>query len=596
MDKSREIELFGQEIFNYFENDYLIIKDFLSKDTPWNDIFSLKFKKNSDEIFQLKTDLLSKMIFSYLYDIVYPLQISDNEEELFCMPDKIINNEVIRLKTELEKEKIYSEDNFIYVYSEYINTSNFAFIQIIKHYIECLRNKGYNIISNNYNAFRFDIQNIYDIYNQIQIDTGVIYINCDIKDNKTKETFGIFYHKLYTKVKEYISKNFRNEDEKNNFIKYLLSLVYAYFKYSDINSDSLTDEDKIFIEYIENDSEAYNYIYNDKDLFSLVLEIIYNLYYDYGEYYDFRDKLSNKDLFIKLDDTYLNKKNTQYKYDGVDTELYLGYVLASFESDGSSFEDIYNYLTEDRISIYDRLYSAKLDPRFENEYKQEIIRKIISDVYEYQCYLYTGLNKVIDNNHYLNINKYNIYDLKNILEYFSDNYMSLLEKYYTYQHESIYVVEKARLHVYKTQELNKMLKINRYAISSYMPLLLNRIFKLTSVDYMNKCISSISNEYKNDNYDDIVKMLNTMCLNIYENILIGNIEDKSMPYLKIFIECTDNIGEYLINDNETRKKLESLFMKINNYGIAYSEEINTRKIITDENNKKMLKKLNPFNE
>ena len=65
MDKSREIELFGQEIFNYFENDYLMIKDFLSKETPWNDIFSLKLKIDSNEIFQLKTDLLSKMIFSF---------------------------------------------------------------------------------------------------------------------------------------------------------------------------------------------------------------------------------------------------------------------------------------------------------------------------------------------------------------------------------------------------------------------------------------------------------------------------------------------------------------------------------------------------
>lgn len=596
MDKSREIELFGQEIFNYFENDYLMIKDFLSKETPWNDIFSLKLKIDSNEIFQLKTDLLSKMIFSYLYDIVYPLQTSSKDDDSFCIPDRIINDEVIKLKKELINERMYSEDNFIYAYSEFINTNNFAFIQIIKHYIECLKNKGYTITSNNYNAFRYDIKNIYDLYKQIQIDTGVVYINCDLKDNKTKETFSIFYHKLCIEVKKYISNTFRTDKEKTTFIKYLISLVYAYFKYSNMNSDLLNDEDKMIIEFIENDSEAYDIIYRNKEIFSLIIETIYDLYYDYGEYYDFRNKIDNKDVISRLDDTYLNKKNKQYKIDSVNTELYLGYVLGSFESDCLSFEEIYNYLTEDRISLYDKLYNSKLDPRFENEYKQDIIRKIVSDVYEYQCYLYTKLNNEIDNNHYLNINKINVNDFNNILEYFSDNYMSLLENYYAYQHESIYIGEKVKLHSYKTKELYKILKINKYAISRYMPILLNIVFELSSVDYMNKCITAISNDYKNYNIDDIVKMLSTMCLNIYENILIGNIEEKSMPYLKIFIESTDNIGEYLLNDKETRKKLETLFIKINNYGIAYSEEIKARKFITDEGNKKVLKKLNPFNE
>ena len=594
MDKSREIELFGQEIFNYFENDYLMIKDFLSKETPWNDIFSLKLKKDAEEIFQLKTDLLSKMIFSYLYDIGYPLQTID-DEELFCIPDRIINDEVLRLKKELVKEKMYSEDNFIYVYSEFINTSNFAFIQIIKHYIECLKNKGYSISSNNYNAFRYDIRNIYDIYNQVQIDSGVLYINCDNKDNKTKETYDIFHHKLYTNIKEYISSNFRNEEEKNNFIKYLISLVYAYLKYCGIE-DELTDEEKVIIEYIENDDNAFNVIYNNKEIFVLVIQIIYNLYYDYGEYYDYRDKVDNKELFSKLDDTYLNTRNEQYKFDSVNTELYLGYVLASFEAESMPFEEIYNYLTEDRMSIYDKLFSAKLDPRFEKEYKQEIIRKIISDVYEYQCYLTTYLNKEINNNHYIKINNLNKYDLNSLLQYFRDNYMSLLEYYYLYQHESIYTSEKARLHLYNKKEFYKLSEINKYSFSRYMPILLNTIVELTSVDYMNKCISAIATDYKNCDIDDILKMLNSMCLNIYENLLIGTIDEKNMPYLKIFIECTDNIGQNLINDKETRKKLESLFLKINNYGVAYSEEIKIRKLITDENNQKILKKLNPFNE
>ena len=574
-----------------------MIKDFMQKQTPWNEIFCYNLKINNDELFQLKTDLLSKMIFSYQYNIIYPMNFSNSNDITFCEPDKIIYKDILAIKNCLEHENIYSEDNLVSAYSDYINSSSFAFIQIIKHYIHVLTSKGYTINKNNYNCFRLDVKNIYEIYNNLQYETGLIYsteTNKEKNSNKSRELYDRFYNKLYKEVNNYINHNFRTSYEKKSFVKYLLSLSYSYLK----SLNNLTEEDESIIELIENSEkdEFIENIFRFKDLFCLVLEIVYNLYYDNGEYYDIRKCINdNIDTIYKLDNTYTKNDKEKYKMDSLYTELYLEYALESFELDKMKSSEIFDYLMNHRLSIYDRLYDANLDPRFELEYKKDLIRKIVADNYEYHCYLTNGLNENLDINHYLELNKIDTTKFQNILEYFVNNYSSLIDNYYAYQHESIYFSEKARLDVCRLKSLDKLIQIDRYALSRYLIIFSKIVVELPSVDYMNMCIKGIQSNYKDYDYDEIVKMLNVMCLNIYEKLLIGQIEGSAMPYLKNYIENTENVGEHLLEDEVTRQKLEELFIKINGYEISYSEEVKIRKKI-DSSHIKILKKINPFNE
>lgn len=588
MDSNNRIEEFACLMFNFFENDYLIIKDFMQKDTPWNEIFCLNLKITDDELFQLKTDLLSKMIFSYQYDVIYPIQYSNKSEKSFCEPDIIVYKDILRIKEELEKNDMYSEDNLVSAYSEYININTFAFIQIVKYYFSLLSIQGYKLEKNNCNAFRNDIKNMYEIYDNLQVNTGLIYM----ENQENQEKYNIFYNKLFNEEKKYIDNSFRTKYEKSIFIKYLVSLVYAYLK----SLNNLTDEDEMILEMIENNETFVGNIFNYKDLFCLVLEIIYNLYYDYGEYYDFRDRIKdNYEVINKLDNTFKEVENPKYKMDSLYTEVYLELVFESFELDKMSIDEVFNYLMSHKMSIYDRLYESYLDPRFEQEYKQDLIRKIVADTYEYQCYLDTCFDVELSNNHYKKLKDIDTSKFENILEYFVDNYSSLIENYYIYQHETVYFNEKARLQICKLRELDKIIEINKFSISRYLSVLAKKVIELPSVDYMNKCIQAISNGYKDYEYDDIIKMLSVMCLNIYEKILLDKVEGDAMPYLKSYIENTEDIGEHLMNDETTRKNLEKLFIELNGPDVSYFREVKARKKI-DDNYQKILKKLNPFDE
>ena len=595
MDKDRRIEEFAHTIFNYFKNDYLLIKDFMKKETPWDEMICLMLKKNSDELFQLKTDLVTKMIFTYQYNIIYPMQFSRNDKDNSSIPDRIFYNEVLNIRKFLEKENIYCEDNFIEALLDYVNSTDFAYIQIIKHYMHILSSKGYELIENNYNAFKYDVYNINEIYSTLEFATGLVYINDDNYKNNIsvcKEVFDEFYSRLYREAKKYIESSFRTNYEKNSFIKYLISLAYAYMK----NEKELSEEDVLILDIIENDENITNSIYDYKDFLCLILEMVHNAWLEHGEYCDCRSEVEDSRNVISNLDVTFNKDNKKtYKVDSIYTELYLEDVLATFINDNMSIDEIYCYLMRDNLSIYDRLFNSKLDPRFELDYKKDLIRKIVADNYEYHCYLTNYLNEDIENNHYKKLSEIDVTKFENILNYFIENYQSLIENYYTYQNESIYVSEKARLQIYKSDEIDKLVKINKYSINRFWLIFSNNIVELSSVDYMNKCMSAIGNDYKDYDYEDIVKMISSMCLNIYEKIILGQIEGNAMQYIKKYIENTDDIVEHLLDNERIRKSLEEIFLKINEYNVSYSEEVSARKKIGN-NYQKILKRLNPFEE
>ena len=576
------IESLTAFIIDYFENDYLIIKDFLTSKSPWDNQICFLLKITPTELEKVKSKIISSMFFKYSYDIITPLSMDDNSSS-YCLPDLLITEKIQKIKLELAQKNKLNLDELTEKLATLINNNNFTFVQMIKYNIEVLKEMGYDLKENTRNKFIFDIQNIYDLYETLKSKYLLSY---------EKKHLDIFYNKLEDEMKKYLYQNFRSRAELAQFVKYLISVAYSYIKYEEQNKMEINDLEYDLVEVIEHNENLDELFFSENNFMIDILEIIHSMYFNLGQYFDTRNKVSNKnDIFSSLDNNF-NVYNSQYiAVESILTEVYLEKVLNSFYEDGFTINEIFSYLMDCNKSIYDRLFNNDLDPRLEEYYKIVLIKKILVGVYEYEFYLLTVKKEQVS--YYSGIKLLNFKDNSEIINYFSDNYLALIEKYFEYKHVNKYISERAMIEIYKSNELKEIDLMNKYAISRYIPIFAKKLVQLQSVDYMNMYISAIVNEQNEYSVSEKINMINCISINIYENILAGRIEGPIIDEMRLFLENNSSPAETLLCNENLLKRFQLLFVKLNN-SISYSSESSLRSRIDSKN--KILKKLNPFNE
>lgn len=573
---------FSIDVIEFFKNDFLSIKIFLLQESVWDQQIMLKSSLSLNELKSNKKNMLKNIVMAY-YSMVCEL-VMDPDKEIAKVDYPFIN---------LLQKGLNPVDIFV--------NENFCSVQMFRYYIELTKYRS-NIKIDTYNNFQsevMDFVSIYDTnYRKFKLDEVSEKVDA-LDDKETQDRYINFYREIVKEAKDYIPIHFRDCIEEEEFINYLFSLYYTNLLDKKNKNEELESDELEVINFIENDKDLVEVFDFNPSIVILILEYLYNTYKENGLNYDKRKQVTDKkarDYLRSLDYNFDTKFDTDIIISDYTVDKKLSAILKSFVIGKLTSLEIYQLLL-DHMSIYDQLYKIGLDARYSDFYKMLMIKKILSDVFEYESYL-KSTNDNSSSFHYDELKNMTL-NWENLLNYFVDKGVFLIENYYDYHNQSDNIIEKARLHIYQNNELKFVDKINHYSLINYFPILLGKLKELPSVDYINRMLDIIINgknivAYDKETFIELQKMVQAMCLNVYEHLLLEDQNNENVKILTHIIENESNLLDYLLNNKNILDSIAMLFITYNRTPVSYDSEIQLRSHIKDDYHIKILKKINPF--
>lgn len=418
---------------------------------------------------------------------------------------------------------------------------------------------------------------------------------------------------------------FENDIDRNHFLSYMLSNVYAYLK---INGSS-NDFEKNLVKLTEKIDFRMKCFYEDESFVSEMYNIYYNMYKDtnWTNFKDIRDNLdiSNVDIIYKLDCKYKHPqdimKNTDYAYTLMEqiNEYYM-FMLDDLRDQNFSDEEIVeyfkNFLSGEIPINFERCIFSPEDKEY-FIYLSKLL--FISQFYEYANYTEDELD----------------YGEEQILEYLDTCTTREALELFDNNNDSEIILNKVIDYLFILDEVDVMVREkavddNKFEtimnINPFMYLEYRRVFgsllpgeTSRSTECGNLLISTLVDiVYNNEkincdeeiNYQDIARlfvnnmknlylstkeMLDFILSNIYENLINKkdlNIDEKS--YIELIEDEDFSIEEYL-DDEEIIGALLFYFMNVNNNGYFDDKKIQKLRNNTKRLGKvKVLERLDPF--
>lgn len=579
-DEFRSAIPFSKYVIELFKNDYRMIKDFLTNNSPWDLMVEWNLSLTHDELIEKKVKMYN--VINNTYSNCFFNCLSKNEFEKIISKDKALEY--------VMKNKVYT----IQLFSENLEFAT----KMIKLYIEFLKRQT-DIKECTYNKYKYDVENIIGIYN-------MEYMKNDMDEDLIYEENAInFFNMTNYKIKRYINNTFTFKNEKEEFINYIISLAYAYLKdMMNTSDEDILDEEVMFIRTIEKEKDLKNLFNKDDNFFTVLFETLSSCLLEYRQSYDLRKKViddKSVEVFKNLDKNF----NVEYPDDIVvedyTIDILFERILKIFIDDLNN-EQIFDLLT-DEISIYNDLFSNGLDPRFEKRYKLLMMRKLIVNSYEYLFYLYNIKDERID----FDVVLKDIRLPKNddaVFSFFCNNYDSILTMYREYNNKDINFNERVRLDIYNNnrENLKKMKKTYFFIEGRYLGIMSGVIRKLDSVDYINEINRKIFLENRFELYgiNEVEKYFKTICYYVYERIINMNDCSNSLKMeitnMITAISSIENFTEEFLNNKELFGKINFWYVNLSTKEISYYEESKLRNKINNPEHIKVLNRLNVFDE
>ena len=566
-----------------------LLNDYVSK------VFSYDF--DNDKI-------IRKIVTDFYAYYLYKIEIGDDIEEF----SKNILDELI----ELEGEDI----------SDYINNNLDIFSFMIDKYYEYHENSivyQCKVMANIINKRRFsEFEDLYSEFFYVDFNYEFLVlpklINCGLE-------FRDYCNNDDKKIFIYLNNEFENQIDKNYFLNYILSNVYAYLK---INGCENEDESNL-VKLTEKMDRRMKCFYEDNKFVIKLVKKYFDIYSDikWFEFKDVRDNIdfNEIDLIYKLDDSYKHPLDIMKNANNVSTILeyiqnFINGVLENLTMQDKSDEEIiefFNKIFNDEILIkYDNfLFNKKNDKYF----RYLIKLYFLSSYYEYCNYnrdsLLQGEEKIYD---YID-SGININDGLDIYENEEDQEIiisSVID--YMFSKESLEF--KARRKIVEDGKMKNILSFNPYLMLEYRRLfgvlLPNETSK--STEYGNIILSTLCNiipfskynldyqkiarVFKRDHYSinmDLNEIVGFIISNIYENIIIK--EELTEEENNFVRNMEDNIIEIndIVDNDELFGKLLFYFFNLND---EYLNDDMLKKLRNSGNREKVkvLKKYDPFYE
>ena len=569
MSNPQRVINFIKNVYEFFRTDYFYVMDFLNEDTPWDRDFTYKFGISKADLDILKYDMRRSIEVTYRQNV---LTWINERHQLPLVDEKFVR--------ELQKGKdvwtILNENRECNVIAHRMFLNGVSVNTPIK--------------VDTYNDFEENIMTIIDIFGTIfeKYNGPEIYAS-DPDSEEAQFIFEQVYKEAYPTIAKYFQVSFRSIEEETRFINYLFSLAYAFLYYEKDKEEGLDSAEVAVMGILEDDINARDVFYSNAFIACTVIDIIFSLYQSYGRAYDLRRSIKDdkvQTMFGNLDKNYNNQFSEPIMiYDfSIDTKL--EECLALLEEDHT---ELFDLLTTHE-SIYDILMDNDLDGRFEDYFKLLMIGKILGDVFEVESY-----------NHSNNENAKRYRELLDVARskdlsfpYFFDNAGYLLDTYFNYHHADEDYIRHVRLSVKDNQDIPYVLKLNQVGIGHYLDLCKD----MPSVDYINHMLAlskesnflMILHSIPKDEQD---KLIHSMCLNVYEHLVLEKKKSKEMEEVISMIE-NDAIVTSLIDDEEKLMRIVRLFKFYNDAKLSYNVEHRMRSKIQDTDHVKVLERLNPF--
>lgn len=569
MSNPQRVINFIKNVYEFFRTDYFYVMDFLNEDTPWDRDFTYKFGISKADLDILKYDMRRSIEVTYRQNV---LTWINERHQLPLVDEKFVR--------ELQKGKdvwtILNENRECNVIAHRMFLNGVSVNTPIK--------------VDTYNDFEENIMTIIDIFGTIfeKYNGPEVYAS-DPDGEEAQFIFEQVYKEAYPTIAKYFQVSFRSIEEETRFINYLFSLAYAFLYYEKDKDEGLDSAEVAVMGILEDDINARDVFYSNAFIACTVIDIIFSLYQSYGRAYDLRRSIKDdkvQTMFGNLDKNYNNQFSEPIMiYDfSIDTKL--EECLALLEEDHT---ELFDLLTTHE-SIYDILMDNDLDGRFEDYFKLLMIGKILGDVFEVESYNHSNSEDAKRYRELLDVARSK--DLS--FPYFFDNAGYLLDTYFNYHHADEDYIRHVRLSVKNNQDIPYVLKLNQVGIGHYLDLCKD----MPSVDYINHMLAlskesnflMILHSIPKDEQD---KLIHSMCLNVYEHLVLEKKKSKEMEEVISMIE-NDAIVTSLIDDEEKLMRIVRLFKFYNDAKLSYNVEHRMRSKIQDTDHVKVLERLNPF--
>ena len=569
MSNPQRVINFIKNVYEFFRTDYFYVMDFLNEDTPWDRDFTYKFGISKADLDILKYDMRRSIEVTYRQNV---LTWINERHQLPLVDEKFVRE----LQNGKDVWTILNENRECNVIAHRMFLNGVSVNTPIK--------------VDTYNDFEENIMTIIDIFGTIfEKYKGPEVYASDPDSEEAQFIFEQVYKEAYPTIAKYFQVSFRSIEEETRFINYLFSLAYAFLYYEKDKEEGLDSAEVAVMGILEDDINARDVFYSNAFIACTVIDIIFSLYQSYGRAYDLRRSIKDdkvQTMFGNLDKNYNNQFSEPIMiYDfSIDTKL--EECLALLEEDHT---ELFDLLTTHE-SIYDILMDNDLDGRFEDYFKLLMIGKILGDVFEVESY-----------NHSNNENAKRYRELLDVARskdlsfpYFFDNAGYLLDTYFNYHHADEDYIRHVRLSVKDNQDIPYVLKLNQVGIGHYLDLCKD----MPSVDYINHMLAlskesnflMILHSIPKDEQD---KLIHSMCLNVYEHLVLEKKKSKEMEEVISMIE-NDAIVTSLIDDEEKLMRIVRLFKFYNDAKLSYNVEHRMRSKIQDTDHVKVLERLNPF--
>lgn len=560
-----KLEVFFKETLEFFKNDFYIYYDFLTNTDTWDLSIAYLLGINIEEVNILKERLVKNIIDEYKKMLIESLDNKKINEVDYHSLMKHKDADVVKMF-------FFDED---------------AYIIIMKYYVNMHCNK-LSFKKDTFNWFKYDIRNLVALYKSLNefFKIDEIYDEIDTYDvDYVHDYVNEFNAGCYAEIVKQFKTMFRTIEEENEFINYLFSLCVPYV-YIKKDTNILDSSEVSILAVLEEGLNAREVFYYNHEIAIDLVSIITELTDKCWPNIDFRKCIKDTNyqrMFEEYDKHYKDKFDKDVMISGITIDYSIEDVLSELFITKTN-KEIIDILLGDE-SIYDLLVENKLDARKERYYKNLIIKKILSDVYEYE-HLKSGKKKNVINVDVLEA----MIKSQKYKQYFKDNYDVIIKEYKEY-HSSDYNVEKARIKIFnsgKVKEVSDILKTHYLLIES------GSLYSLYSVDKINEVITLLKkdkNALLTSKKCDLYLKIICMCL--YENLILENIQNDSIKQVIRIIESKDYLN-IIKGDKNNIDMLINLFLFYYEDVISYSSEIKRRDTLNKLGYEKTLKRLNPF--
>ncbi len=595
-----DVITFMKSVYEFFRNDFSLVEFFLGSETTWDKNFLYEFSLDKEALLEMKNVMFVNIISGY-HNYVFASSSKGTLSPL--------------MKRYLKKiEASENPSDFFFTDEEMsVGMQRFMVNRLVKLCDISIDTTNY------YEPNFFEVGKI----------CSEVYAKYDVSQIESLDENGVDVAKrvseeIYTKVTSYLSSVFDSPIEEIYFLSYLYSLFYSAYT---MNSEGINDEDaKKIKDIMDKQLEIIKRIDpkmldSNKDISIKLASQLRSLFYQlhfiapclidiisfasdiYSANFDYRKKVDDQFVqkYFSLLDVNYNVKFPPFRIiNTFNLDKKIENLLDMLRCDWDT-EEIYSFLIDSDIREF--LLDNDLDARDTRYFRMAFINKIIGDVYEFESYNRVIKNIEIEKGVYQQF----YYQISNIIDdaakrlnFFVEHGVDLLNSYYFYHRQGDDFINQVQTYIYESKYFDTLLKINAFASTSYLPIQSCNYQKLHSAEYLNQLfLLDKGSNYIINNIDSFERekqelVIRTICLSVYEHLILEQNKDESMNAFLSFLENKENIVDFILSDRNCLKKMIDLFHYYNSNGITSYNENKIRKQIKDAKHVKVLERLNPF--